>query len=52
MCHKVCWNRAVDISFVQWLLAPAEGGADIFAPLMDFKDFQAGEVINVAGRSV
>ncbi len=29
--HKVCFSRSVDVSFVQWLLARVEGGADISA---------------------
>jgi len=52
MWHKVCWNRAVDVSFVQWLLAQAEEGADISAPLTNLRDFQAGKIITVAERSV
>ncbi|MGC2047042.1 MAG: hypothetical protein WA635_00305, partial [Gallionella sp.] len=52
MWHKVCSSRAVDVSFVQWLLARAEEGADISAPLTNFKEFQTGKIITIAGRSV
>jgi hypothetical protein len=52
MWHKVCSNRAADVSFVQWMLIQAEEGADIPTPLANFKGFQAGQVITVAGRSV
>jgi len=52
MWNIVCRNRAVDVSFIQWLLARAEEGSDVSAPLTHFKDFQAGKIITVAGRSV
>ncbi len=52
MWYTVCSSRAVDVSFVQWMLARAEEGADVSAPLANFKDFQAGQIITVAGRSV
>jgi hypothetical protein len=52
MWHKVCWNRAIDVSFVQWLLTRVEEGADITNPLSTFKEFQGGGIITVGGRSV
>lgn len=52
MWHRVCANRAIDVSFTQWLLARAEEGADVSAPLASLKNFQAGQVITVADRSV
>lgn len=50
MWHRVCANRAIDVSFTQWLLARAEEGADVSAPLASLKNFQAGQVITVADR--
>ncbi|MCP1499112.1 hypothetical protein J2Y86_003819 [Pseudomonas migulae] len=52
MWHRVCANRAKDVSFTQWLLARAEEGADVSAPLACFKRFQAGNVITINDRSV
>jgi hypothetical protein len=54
MWKNVCWNRAVDVSFVQWLLAQAEQGANISTPLSMFRDFQAGKIstIETGGRSM
>jgi len=52
MWHKVCSNRAIDVSFVQWLLIRAEEGNDIPTPLLSLKLFQGGQIITVANRSV
>ena len=52
MWHKVCSNRAIDVSFVQWLLIRAEEGNDIPTPLLSLKQFQCGQIITVANRSV
>lgn len=52
MWHRVCANRALDVSFTQWLLDGAEQGADVSAPLACLKDFQAGQPITINGRSV
>ncbi len=52
MWHRVCFNRALDVTFVQWLMARAEEGTNVSAPFKAFKDFQAGHTITVAGQSV
>jgi hypothetical protein len=52
MWHRVTSNRAKDVSFVQWLLARAEEGESIEAPLKLFKDFQGCAVITIGERSV
>ena len=52
MWHKVCSNRAIDVSFIQWMLARSEEGASVPSPLINLKQFQAGEVITVCDRSV
>ena len=52
MWHRVCSERALDVSFVQWLIRRAEEGSDVTTPLSDFKRFQAGNVISLGGREV
>lgn len=52
MWHRVCANRALDVSFTQWLLDRAERGANVSAPLACLKSFQDGQTITIDGRSV
>ena len=52
MWHRVCSERALDVSLVQWLLRRAEEGSDVSSPLSDFKKFQGGDVIALGGREV
>ncbi len=52
MWHRVCSNRAEDVSFVQWLLARAEEGNSVPAPLGSLKQFQDGAIITIGTRSV
>lgn len=52
MWHKVCANRALDVSFTQWLLIQAEEGIDIPTPVGCLKRFQAGEIITINDRPI
>jgi hypothetical protein len=50
--HVVCRNRALDVTFSQWLVLNAEQGLDIHYPVTFLKSFQACEVVTIENKSV